>query len=109
MKYDWFTFWVFPRWNDWRSLSATSFGEWICFGFCEWNDDIGLAKVVINCLGTSAMFDRLKDDCRRLIEWEWDGLLLSIERDDWTAWESFGLREWRVDICDKGWMGDGRS
>jgi hypothetical protein len=56
------------------------------------------------------MFDRVKDDCRRLIEWEWwDGRLLSIERDDWTAWERIGLKEWRVDIGDKGWKDDWQS
>ncbi len=109
MKNHWFTFWVFWRWKDWRSLSTTSFGEWICFVFCEWDDDIGLVKVVINCLGTSAMFDRVKDDCRWLIEWEWDGRLLSIERDDWTTWESVGLKEWRVDIGDRVWKDDWRS
>jgi len=65
-----FTFWLFRWLKDWRSLSTTSFGEWICFVFCEWNDDIGLVNVVVNCLGTSAIFDKVKEDCRRLIEWE---------------------------------------
>jgi hypothetical protein len=55
------------------------------------------------------MFDRVKDDCRWLIEWEWDGRLLSIERDDWTTWESVGLKEWRVDIGDRVWKDDWRS
>ncbi len=98
-----FTFGLCRRLKDWRSLSTTSFGEWICLVFSEWNDEIGLANVVVNCLGTSAIFDRVKDDCRRWMDWEGDGISLSIEREDWTAWESVGLKEWRVDICDDGW------
>jgi hypothetical protein len=96
-----FTFWwflLFRRWKDWRSLSTTSFGEWICLEFCEWNDDIGFANVVVSCLGTSAIFDNVKEDCRRLIGCEYDGISFSIESDEWTAWDKVGLNEWRVDI-----------
>lgn len=64
------TLWSCRRWNDWSSLFTTSFGDWICLRLWQWTEEMGFVKAVVSCLGTSAILDKVKADCRRVMGWE---------------------------------------